>query len=187
MLFFFFFSSRRRHTRFSRDWSSDVCSSDLKRSERPSWARRSESSSSATSLVRSPEASRSVSCSFASSRVSISTIRWKLPRADVSSNSTHLDEVGCPSWAEAGQRPDRGIVLSRLPVLCRSGRPFPAGSHGASIGVLLSLGRATDSAEQGGQGIHPDLLTVRWLDRAADLPHRQPRARRVPHQSHVRD
>src|SRR6266700_5168814 len=30
---FFFFSSRRRHTRFSRDWSSDVCSSDL----RPRW------------------------------------------------------------------------------------------------------------------------------------------------------
>src|SRR5690606_40822085 len=27
----FFFSSRRRHTRFSRDWSSDVCSSDLHR------------------------------------------------------------------------------------------------------------------------------------------------------------
>ena len=28
-IFFFFFSSRRRHTRCSRDWSSDVCSSDL--------------------------------------------------------------------------------------------------------------------------------------------------------------
>ena len=26
---FFFFSSRRRHTRLRRDWSSDVCSSDL--------------------------------------------------------------------------------------------------------------------------------------------------------------
>src|SRR5690606_40594439 len=26
---YFFFSSRRRHTSFSRDWSSDVCSSDL--------------------------------------------------------------------------------------------------------------------------------------------------------------
>src|SRR5258707_3611051 len=26
----FFFSSRRRHTRYWRDWSSDVCSSDLK-------------------------------------------------------------------------------------------------------------------------------------------------------------
>src|SRR5690606_40688097 len=25
----FFFSRRRQHTRFSRDWSSDVCSSDL--------------------------------------------------------------------------------------------------------------------------------------------------------------
>src|SRR5476651_1837893 len=29
-LFFFFFSSRRRHTRYWRDWSSDVCSSDLR-------------------------------------------------------------------------------------------------------------------------------------------------------------
>src|SRR2546422_11627996 len=29
VLAFFFFSSRRRHTRCSRDWSSDVCSSDL--------------------------------------------------------------------------------------------------------------------------------------------------------------
>src|SRR5690606_40387162 len=29
----FFFSSRRRHTRFSRDWSSDVCSSDLFRGD----------------------------------------------------------------------------------------------------------------------------------------------------------
>src|SRR5690625_6702957 len=28
-LFAFFFSSRRRHTRWPRDWSSDVCSSDL--------------------------------------------------------------------------------------------------------------------------------------------------------------
>src|SRR5690606_40667894 len=27
--YLFFFSSRRRHTIFSRDWSSDVCSSDL--------------------------------------------------------------------------------------------------------------------------------------------------------------
>src|SRR5207249_5181522 len=32
--FFFFFSSRRRHTRSKRDWSSDVCSSDLVRSSR---------------------------------------------------------------------------------------------------------------------------------------------------------
>src|SRR6267143_5768198 len=29
-IFFFFFSSRRRHTRWNCDWSSDVCSSDLR-------------------------------------------------------------------------------------------------------------------------------------------------------------
>src|SRR5690625_5648631 len=29
MVYLFFFSSRRRHTRWPRDWSSDVCSSDL--------------------------------------------------------------------------------------------------------------------------------------------------------------
>src|SRR5947209_14114286 len=31
LLIIFFFSSRRRHTRYWRDWSSDVCSSDLAR------------------------------------------------------------------------------------------------------------------------------------------------------------
>ena len=31
VIIFFFFSSRRRHTRYWRDWSSDVCSSDLSR------------------------------------------------------------------------------------------------------------------------------------------------------------
>src|SRR4051794_34129272 len=30
-MWFFFFSSRRRHTRWTGDWSSDVCSSDLNR------------------------------------------------------------------------------------------------------------------------------------------------------------
>src|SRR5262245_63379887 len=36
LLIFFFFSSRRRHTRCLSDWSSDVCSSDLRgRASRP--------------------------------------------------------------------------------------------------------------------------------------------------------
>src|SRR3712207_1221868 len=34
LLFFVFFSSRRRHTRYWHDWSSDVCSSDLKKAYR---------------------------------------------------------------------------------------------------------------------------------------------------------
>src|SRR6266513_6564464 len=33
--YFFFFASRRRHTRSKRDWSSDVCSSDLGAWRRP--------------------------------------------------------------------------------------------------------------------------------------------------------
>src|SRR5437762_3631342 len=35
--FFFFFSSRRRHTRYIGDWSSDVCSSDLRLPEAYQW------------------------------------------------------------------------------------------------------------------------------------------------------
>src|SRR6266498_5547341 len=50
----FFFSSRRRHTRCGRDWSSDVCSSDL------SWIRRScaRSSSNVQRFVGSPSKRR---------------------------------------------------------------------------------------------------------------------------------
>src|SRR5439155_16863524 len=33
LIVIFFFSSRRRHTRWPRDWSSDVCSSDLRLDE----------------------------------------------------------------------------------------------------------------------------------------------------------
>src|SRR5439155_17665923 len=49
--FFFFFSSRRRHTRWPRDWSSDVCSSDLQPAlctrdqvHDPGWIRRDHAS-----------------------------------------------------------------------------------------------------------------------------------------------
>src|SRR5947207_15113263 len=40
-MLYFFFSSRRRHTRSLCDWSSDVCSSDL-RGERPAVRREGE-------------------------------------------------------------------------------------------------------------------------------------------------
>src|SRR5207249_6324981 len=40
-LCFFFFSSRRRHTRSKRDWSSDVCSSDLHQLQTAQASRRS--------------------------------------------------------------------------------------------------------------------------------------------------
>src|SRR2546430_8884330 len=40
--FFFFFSSRRRHTRFDCDWSSDVCSSDLRLASTADYPKKSE-------------------------------------------------------------------------------------------------------------------------------------------------
>src|SRR5439155_10574986 len=62
----FFFSSRRRHTRWPRDWSSDVCSSDLPRlswtiSAPPAWRQAGyeleivRGSQVRTHAVRSPE------------------------------------------------------------------------------------------------------------------------------------
>src|SRR6266852_7989872 len=48
---FFFFSSRRRHTRCYRDWSSDVCSSDLHEGRRRAAARREEQRVAAVELA----------------------------------------------------------------------------------------------------------------------------------------
>src|SRR6266496_4600216 len=55
--FFFFFSSRRRHTRSLRDWSSDVCSSDLGlgRSVIAISSRNADATISACGLARSEE------------------------------------------------------------------------------------------------------------------------------------
>src|SRR5690606_40470072 len=50
----FFFSSRRRHTSFSRDWSSDVCSSDLLAEMVPTWAMALESVQGLASFFSSP-------------------------------------------------------------------------------------------------------------------------------------
>src|SRR5438067_10085492 len=46
----FFFSGRRRHTRSKRDWSSDVCSSDLVRRSRGGASRASAARSRAAAL-----------------------------------------------------------------------------------------------------------------------------------------
>src|SRR5256884_1139436 len=59
----FFFSSRRRHTRCSRDWSSDVCSSDLEWHwwHGPPWSRRNgeiASAIAAKNASRSPATDR---------------------------------------------------------------------------------------------------------------------------------
>src|SRR6266498_168150 len=57
-LFFFFFSSRRRHTRCGRDWSSDVCSSDLAGIGRRWWAPNSTAATWPTVHTSRPAARR---------------------------------------------------------------------------------------------------------------------------------
>src|SRR5687768_18171848 len=52
--FFFFFSSRRRHTRCSRDWSSDVCSSDLSSLQSLSRSLMSQVRAEAQKIARKP-------------------------------------------------------------------------------------------------------------------------------------
>src|SRR5699024_2669137 len=44
LIILFFFSSRRRHTRSKRDWSSDVCSSDLKKEIKRAYSKSADSS-----------------------------------------------------------------------------------------------------------------------------------------------
>src|SRR5207245_5175065 len=56
LLIIFFFSSRRRHTRCYRDWSSDVCSSDLRvflnsSSSRHKTSKKARARSSSCSLI----------------------------------------------------------------------------------------------------------------------------------------
>src|ERR1035437_10580877 len=75
-LFVFFFSSRRRHTRYWRDWSSDVCSSDLIYHARSLWRRfaRAQTSSSWVfpSAIPSPTARDRKSTRLNSSHANIS-------------------------------------------------------------------------------------------------------------------
>src|SRR3712207_9314730 len=62
-LFVFFFSSRRRHTRYWRDWSSDVCSSDLTDAAprlAPAGAARTRRRVGAPSAARGPQSRKAV-------------------------------------------------------------------------------------------------------------------------------
>src|SRR6476620_543967 len=67
-MFFFFCSSRRRHTRYWRDWSSDVCSSDLavqrQNNEAIADARRADRRNRSTDLVLSRHEDQNVALGF---------------------------------------------------------------------------------------------------------------------------
>src|SRR5437868_14179698 len=69
--YFFFFSSRRRHTRSKRDWSSDVCSSDLStRTPRPQ-------RSASAGVSHSSRRAQSISAAPASAKIGRASCREK--------------------------------------------------------------------------------------------------------------
>src|SRR2546429_3519040 len=79
----FFFSSRRRHTRCSRDWSSDVCSSDLTSKLRAVAMRLSPGSN---RTITSPRLTRSQRHSFFGLIVSATRAPHPLPYLTASSS-----------------------------------------------------------------------------------------------------
>src|SRR3989442_15745441 len=82
----FFFSSRRRHTRCGRDWSSDVCSSDLHR------ARQEVLSDLADGGARQP-----------GERVGVGDRGGGAPGLEAGGRSRHADQIGRGSCRGRGE------------------------------------------------------------------------------------
>src|SRR3712207_7578935 len=113
MFYFFFFSSRRRHTRYWRDWSSDVCSSDL---------------ASRGHMTR-PLVGVNVPASYAARRVAL---RWSTPQSGSvapasttrppCSRNTVLSHARCglTRWVRGEDRKStRPELQSRQYIVCR--------------------------------------------------------------------
>src|SRR5436309_4549019 len=121
-----FFSSRRRHTRFSRDWSSDVCSSDLWTSSGATLALRAASSTVSCRLSRA-WASGDSSVSTIASRVraySISTLRFRVARPCSCHSSADVDVA----WRGEVVADDETRV-ERSGALVRDSRPDTPGQE----------------------------------------------------------
>src|SRR6202021_2698363 len=85
-LCFFFFSSRRRHTRYWRDWSSDVCSSDLRRRDLRDVPRRVNAEPASRRVVIVTGASRGIgaglTAGFRNAGYAVVGTAQSMPRSD---------------------------------------------------------------------------------------------------------
>src|SRR5712675_3589322 len=130
---FFFFSSRRRHTRCSRDWSSDVCSSDLGSAIR-------EAQDKVAEQVQLPPGSR-LECvgEFGNLQDAIKRLSIVVPIS--------LALIALLLWFNFGSMVDTLLVMSVIPMaifggvlgLVISGIPF---SVSAAIGFIALFGIA---------------------------------------------
>src|SRR3989442_9349665 len=107
----FFFSSRRRHTRCGRDWSSDVCSSDLSSTTLTKLYRRIYQKIKVPTIVTDPTTAETIkyaSNAFLATRVStintIANICQRVPNADVETvaKAIGLDPRIGPLYLKAG-------------------------------------------------------------------------------------
>src|SRR6267378_7993282 len=131
--FFFFFSSRRRHTRSLRDWSSDVCSSDLGGQVGP----RGQEGSAAQDRRKPPQVqAREDGQPDGASFVSASPTRFRHSSA---ASPTGTRSV-CPVFRSRSSRTPS--FSPRSPIVTRSGTPIRSAS------LNLAPGRSSRSSSR---------------------------------------
>src|SRR5690606_14493031 len=142
----FFFSSRRRHTRFSRDWSSDVCSSDLGRAPRSSSRRRCQWR---RLLFRTRSAGRSTTCRRPCTAIPITTGA----RCEHGAAQDHGGRrAGSPGEAETGRvagAPDGNAGTGGdAPAQAPAADPVPGEGPGAADAPDGNAGTSGDTPSQ---------------------------------------
>src|SRR5215475_4327526 len=150
--FFFFFSSRRRHTRFSRDWSSDVCSSDL-------WGLK-------------PTAGRVPLTGHFPRVGALSDGRTQIgPLArSVDDLGLVLEVIVGPDWSDAGVAPvplalgDEQLAGARFAVLLGEDRWWPAAEIAAAVESAAAALTAAGMTQTG--------WSAPWLAEALDITRR---------------
>src|SRR5207253_8537697 len=119
---FFFFSSRRRHTRWPRDWSSDVCSSDLIQQSGvgADWAGVLTDELHAVVIGRVvARRHRDAAVEFFRKRSEVRALR--APQADVESIHTGIDQAALECRGELRAREPDVVPDGDLPGLYKGG------------------------------------------------------------------
>src|SRR5207302_8298975 len=105
-----FFSSRRRHTRFSRDWSSDVCSSDLRPAGGPAGGHRPRGEATPVRPRRRPgEAQRALGRAGVRGR----GIGVKKSGRKKAQNAQKEAEIGRASCRERGENRESAVTVKK--------------------------------------------------------------------------
>src|SRR5256884_6602510 len=137
MSLFFFFSSRRRHTRCSRDWSSDVCSSDLAQQIAPNNGSVTFSNLSATG--------HSVALSGFPANCTVTSANPQSVNVPAGGTATVAFKVSCTATATTGTltiaTSTMGQNLPASYTVTATGPSFPTGTS-ESIGAN-EIGRAS--------------------------------------------